>query len=284
MRNLFCLLVFISLTDRAAAQVKRSARNQERLNGGLSGGAATRGGNSGLSVSTPAREPAGNTVTRIVFMGPKKGWGFVKAGCPYYSPQGKNLGLLPGGTLFKYADVKASSRNPMLVSALRRGEAWEGTYLLDCTEVAAYEGDPDTVDPEIVKNLGAYFAVEGKIAERRAALDEVAFAANPAFKAARETRQAYQDSVAKAAEMATQARTLTGARKAKADEALRALKYEQVRLKAKADAAAAAYKAWKTAHPADPATFAKDVGLQALEQERAALRAKVANLIPPDTP
>jgi len=282
MRNLFFLLAFIFVADCAVAQVKRSTRNLERLNGGLSGGASARGGNSGLNVSTPAREPVADAVTKIVFMGPKKGWGFVKTGCPYYSLQGKNLGLLPGGTLFKYTDVKASSRNPMLVSVLRRGVAWEGPYLLDCTEVAAYEGDPDTVDPETVKNLGDYYLVEGKIAERKTALDEIAYAANPAFKTARETQQAYQTSVAKAAEMAEQSRALTGTRKAKSDEALRALKYEQVRLKSKADAAASAYKAWKTAHPADSDAYGKDAGLQALEQERLALRAKVAVLLPPD--
>lgn len=284
MRNLSFLLFFLCLTDHAIAQSKWPAKHQDRLNTGFSSGATSRGGNSGLTVSTPARGPAVDAVTRIVFMGPKQGWGFAKNGCPYFSAQGKSLGHLPGGMLFKYTDVKASSRNPMLVSVLRRNEMWEGPYLIDCTEVAAYEGDPDTLAPGLVKNLGAYFSVDGKISERKAALDEIAFAANPAFKTARDTRQAYQASIVKATEMNAQASTLTGARKAKADDDLRAFKYEQVRLKAKADASAAAYKAWKAARPVDTDIYAKDTDLQALEQERTALHSKLGDLVPPENP
>ena len=286
MKTLFILfLTTACLSCDAAAQIRRSPRNQDPFNTRMSSGNATaRNGNSGLGVSTTPKETVRDTVTRVVFMGPKKGWGFVKTGSPYYSPQGKNLGTLPGGTCFKYSDVKASSKNPMLVSVVKRGEAWEGPYLLDCTETASFEGDPATVDPEIVKNLGAYFTLSGKIAERKAALAEKASLANPCYAAARETRQAYQASIAKAAKMDEEARTLTGARKMKADEALRAFMYEQVRLKAKADTAAAACKAWNKAHPADPATLAADPDLQALEKERKAVRVTVATLIPADEP
>ena len=286
MKTFFILfLTTAGLTYDAAAQIRRSPRNQAPFSTRMSAENATaRNGNSGLGVSTPPKETVRDTVTRVVFMGPKKGWGFVKTESPYYSPQGKNLGTLPGGTCFKYSAVKASSKNPMLVSVVKRGEAWEGPYLLDCTETAAFEGDPATVDPEIVKNLDAYFTLTGKIAERKAALAEQVALANPCYAAARETQQAYQASIAKAAKMAEEAHALTGARKMKADEALRAFMYEQVRLKAKADAAAAAYKAWNKAHPSDPATLAADPDLQALEKERKAVRVTVATLIPADEP
>ncbi|MDD4017000.1 MAG: hypothetical protein PHV28_03550 [Kiritimatiellae bacterium] len=286
MKTLFILfLTTAGLTCDAAAQIRRSPRNQAPFNTRMSAGNATaRNGNSSLGVPTAPKETARDTVTRVVFMGPKKGWGFVKAESPYYSPQGKNLGTLPGGTCFKYSDVKASSKNPMLVSVIKRGEAWEGPYLLDCTETASFEGDPAKVYPEIVRNLGTYFTLSGKIAERKEALAEQASLANPCYATARATRQAYQESVAKAAKMAEEARTLTGARKLKADEALRAYMYEQVRLKAKADTAAAACKAWDKVHPADPAQLAADPGLQALEKERQAVRVTVATLIPADEP
>lgn len=286
MKTFFILfLTTAGLTCDAAAQIRRSPRNQDPFSARMSAGNTTaRNGNSGLGVSTAPKETVRDTVTRVVFMGPKKGWGFVKAESPYYSPQGKNLGTLPGGTCFKYSDVKASSKNPMLVSVVKRGEAWEGPYLLDCTETASFEGNPATVNPEIVKNLGAYFTLSGKIVERKAALAEKASLANPCYATARATRQAYQASVDKAAKMTEEARTLTGARKLKADEALRAFMYEQVRLKAKADAAAAAFKTWDKAHPADPATLAADPDLQALEKERKAVRVTVATLIPDDEP
>ncbi len=263
------------------AEVKKSSRNLEPLSKSPGDGAAsTRSGNSGLNVSPAPREAAKDTVTKVTFLGPKKGWGFTQATSPCYSPQGKHAGALPGGTLFKYTAVKATSKNAMLVCTVKRGDAWEGPLLLDCTDVAAYEGDPDALDPETLHNLGAYFALKGKIADRKEALADEALASNPHFEAARQAQQAYQDSVTKAAAMEKQMNTLAGPSKAKADEALRALKYDQVRIKARADAEAADYKAWKTSHPADPAKLAADPQLQALEKELLEAQAKVAKLVP----
>ena len=52
------------------------------------------------------------------------------------------------------------------------------------------------------------------------------------------------------------------------------------RIKAKADQEAAAYKAWKDAHPADPAQLAADPQIKALEQELQKAKSKVAALVP----
>lgn len=282
MRLVFLVAALSVLAGTASAQVKKSSRNLEPLTKRPGGGSASaQSGNSGLNISTPPREAPKDTVTKVTFLGPKKGWGFVQATCPYYSPQGKHEGTLPGGTLFKYTDVKATSKNAMLVCTVNRRDAWEGPFLLDCTVVAAYEGAPETLNPETVANLGAYFSLKGKIADRKEALADEALALNPHFDSARQTQRAYKDSIAKAAEMEKQMNTLTGPNKAKADEALRAFKYEQVRIKAKADAEARTYKTWKEAHPIDPAKLAADPQLQALEQELLEAQAKVAKLVPP---
>ena len=280
-RALFPSVLLLSACA-ASAEVKASSRNLAPLAPRPGADrAAARSGNAGPSVAAPQSKTPSDTVTKVTFLGPTRGWGFVRETCPYYTPQGKREGTLPGGTLFKYTDVKASSKNALLACTVKRGEAWAGPFLLDCTTVAAYEGDPDTLDPDTLRNLEAYFTLTGKIIARREALADEALAANPHFEAARQAQQAYQDSIAKADEMEKQMNSLTGPRKAKADEALRALKYEQVRIKAKADDEARAYKTWKEAHPADPAKLAADPQLQALELELQATREKVAKLVPP---
>ena len=245
-----------------------------------SGTAAARGGNSESSISAPPREAVSGTVTNVAFLGPKSGWGFVQTTSPYYSPQGKNLGTLPGGTPFKYTDVKNSSKNAMLVSTVKRGKAWEGPYLLDCTDIVAYEGSPNTQDPQSIQNLAAYFTLKGKVADREAELEQRILTANPHYESARRAQQAYQDTIAKADVMEKQLNTLSGVHKAKADDALRALKYEQVRIKSKADLEAAAFKAWKVAHPADPSKRNADPQLRELEQALKDAKAKVEKLIP----
>jgi hypothetical protein len=230
--------------------------------------------------AAPAREPPAGTVTTFTFLGPKTGWGVVKATSPYYAPDGKRLGTLPGGTLFTYDGVKSTSKNAVLVSTVKRGKAWEGPYLLDCTDIAGYEGDPDALNPALVNSLAAYFTLNGKIADRKAALEEETSAANPHLEAARQAQQAYQASIGRAAEMERQMNAQTGLQREKTLDALRALKYEQARLKAKADQTAAACKAWKDANPPDPARLAADPQLRILEKEREAARAPVAALIP----
>lgn len=277
------LLLFAFISFAATAQVKRSSRNLEPLTK-KTPAADARSGTSATAGATPAQKSAQDdqdAVTRVTFIGPKKGWGFLQTASPHYSVEGKNLGPLSGGTLFTYSDVKTTSKNAVLVSRVKRGDAWEGPFLLDCTAVAAYEGTPETVDPQTVRKLADYFTLKGKIEDRKEALAEASAAANPHFESARQAQQAYQQSIEKAADMEQQMNALTGARKSKALEALRAYKYEQVRIKAKADQEALAYKTWKEAHPADPAKLAADPQLQALEQELRAAAAKIPHLIPP---
>lgn len=267
MKKTLSLFLTLTLCLGALAQTKASSRS----------------GNTGVGATIPKREASRETATRVTFLGPKTGWGFTKAGASFYSPDGKNLGTLPGGTLFKYSDVKSTSKNPVLVSSVKRETSWQGPYLIDCTDVAAYDGDPDTVDPDTVRNLQTYFRTTGQIAERQETLLGQQHAANPHYNSARQTQKAYLDSVEKAAAMEKQMNTLTGIRKTKALDELRALKYEQARIKAKADQEAAAYKRWKDAHPPDLTKLAADPLLKSLEAERQQAKAKVAPLLPPES-
>lgn len=264
----------------AEAQVRRSSRNLKPLRerqeqaGSLSG-------NSGLS-TTPAtpRQPATTTKTQVLYMGPKQGWGIMKKTAPYYTPQGKNLGTLPGGTVFRYNDVRSSERNSMLVSMIRRNTSWEGPFLLDCAMVAGYEGDPDSLDPQVVANLRQYFTISDSIELRRKELLEQTRSNVPELAAARKAHAAWQESIKKAAELEQQAQGLTGFRKTRANEELRKLKYEQVRLKAESDSKTAAYTAWKQANPLHEAALERDPKLLQLKQQLAECHVKVANLVP----
>ena len=271
----FPLIVACSLAACAAfAQVRKSSRNLQPL---------TKRPDAETPAPAPAaanQAPAEERATTFTFTGPKTGWGFVKETSPYYTPDGKNLGTLPGGTLFKYDGVRTTSKNAVLVSTVKRGETWEGPYLLDCTDIAGYEGDPDTLNPALVKRLETYFTLNGKVAERKAELEDEAATANPHFETARQTQQAYQASIKQAAELEKQMNAQTGTQREKTMDTLRSLKYEQSQLKTKADQSAAAYKAWKAKSPASAAKLAADPQFQALAKEREAARAPVASLIP----
>ncbi len=267
----------------AEAQVRRSARNLQPLTRRPdSSEAGVQSGHAGLAVSAPEKLKTDKSVARIAYLGPKSGWGVVKTTSPYYAPDGKRLGTLPGGTFFTYNGVKASSRNDVLVCTLRLGAAPEGPYLIDCSDIAGYEGTPSALDPELVRNVQRYFTLNGRVADRLSKLEEAAHARNPHFATARNAQQAYQASIEKAAAMERDMQTLTGARKSKALDALRTLKYEQTALKTQAERTATAYKAWKDAHPLDPSAFTSDPQLQSLRADREEARKPVADLIPAD--
>ncbi len=278
----FFFLFGIALT--ATAEIKSSSKNLKSL--------LEREAKSSEASSEPSehvRKSSDQNLetehkSRIVFMGPQKGWGFIKQTAVYYSPQGKNLGTLPAGTLFTYEAVKATSKNPMLLSMVQQNNAWQGPYLLDCTTTAAYDGSPDMIHRDVVSNLKTFFTLSGQIAARKEALKESVLSQNPLAIEARETLRKYQQSIEKASALEKESRTLTGLKKIKVDDELRALKYEQVRMKAKLDSAVAAYADWEKANPAITHKMEKDSVLQALVTQREAVRAKVANLIPTDTP
>lgn len=282
MNPLHLTLLTAFLTSAALSQVKPSSRNPVPLSKRSStktSSARSQNAETGIP-ATPKQTPERETVTRFSFIGPKTGWGFVKAPSSYYAPDGQNLGKLEGGTLFKYSDVKSTSRNAVLVATIKRGDIWEGPYLLDCTDIAAYDGDPDTISPEIIGNLHTYFTLTGKIMTRRETLAEQHHANNPYFLSAKQAQGTYLNSIEKAAALEKQAAALTGQRKVKVLDELRSLKYEQTRIKAKAEQEAAAYKRWKDAHPLNPSTLSADPQLQALESERRQAKSTVADLIP----
>jgi len=285
MKHFFKLSVGVGalflLGSSAYAEVKGSSRNLQPLTKKTDDSeASSRSGNTGLGIRTQPSEKPAETSTQVTFRGPKSGWGFVQISVPFYSPKGKNLGTLPSGTCFKYTDVETSATAALLVSTVKRGDAWEGPYLLGCRNLALFQGSPDALDPESLQNLTDYFALLGKIAERKASLAQASRTDNPHFESARRAQQAYQASIVKAGEMEKQLAALTGTRKTKADEELRALKYEQVRLKTTADREAADYNAWNEAHPGKAPQPAADSQLRELEQALQAAKAKVANLLP----
>ena len=226
----------------------------------------------------PAKNTSAETVPKVVFSGPQSGWGITKSATPYYSADGKRLGVLPGGTLLDYSSVKTSSKNMVLEAKVKQGGDWSGPFLLDCASLAIFEGKPDNIDPAILSDLTEFFSLKSKIAERKAEIEKTAHERSPHAESARRAQERYAESIRKATELNAKAEKQTGAARNKSHEQLRELKYEQVRLKADADKEAANLKAWKEANPLTPEAFRTDAQIVALEKQLAPLKAKIGAL------
>lgn len=221
------------------------------------------------------------TIKKVVFMGPKSGWGYLKVKAPYYSLKGKNLGKLPAGTLFTYDGTRPSKAATLLVAKIKNDEGqWDGPYLLDCRKIAGYSGTPDTIDPEVVKGLGEYFTVTGKIEEREEELKLNLHKKNPHYEAATAAQKKYRESLDKAAEMEAAMLSMTGTKRYGAQRRLAAYKYAQAKLKVQADEKMRSYRMWEKSHPIDAEMISSDPALQRLKVLQGELRGKFSDLIP----
>jgi len=220
-------------------------------------------------------------VERVVFLGPKTGWGFVKTESPYYSVEGKNLGALQAGTLFKYTDVKQTEKDDVLLAVLRDKSGWHGDYLLPCTGVAAYEGDPEKVDIQIVSDLRNFFLLKGELETYRNSVLENEYRKNPYFEDYRRAAEAYNASVNQARQMEEESAGLSGIQKTQAYEKLREIKYKQEKLLADMRQIGERYREWKELNPIKPELL-EDDRTRTLRQRMEQIKVRVADLIPPD--
>ena len=284
MRLLICLLMvtfFIAGNTVHAQTTRLSNPTQNRLNN--SGTTSLRAGKAGMNTAAPqATEKVSETgvITKMVFDGPPTGWGVVKANTPCYSLEGKRAGNAPSGSVFTYSSVKNSSKNMVLEVKVEQDGAWQGPFFIDIADVIIFSGTPESMPKELLSDLKTYFSVTEKIAQRKQTLEEAEYTKNPHYESAKLTHEKYAASMKTAEELNAKAEKQTGMTKSKTLDQMRALKYEQTKLKADADKEAAAYKAWKDANPVPPEKLAADKELAALEQQLQELTPKVAAVLP----
>lgn len=286
--------IAVLFTLQGSAATRRSSRNLKPLTGQIherqpkirgahyEKGKKTEKTESPESLREDAPSEKGNkTVTRTLFLGPKTGWGFLKIRGSYFTPEGKNLGKLPAGTLFKYKGTKNTPESTVLISTIRRPDGrWDGPFLLDCRDIATYEGDLATIDPVTIENLEKYFSLSGKIRELKEEIKNKALRKNPYYLSMQAMQKAFQTSVEKAAQLEKEMLETTGKIRSRLEDKLRALKYEQIKIKAKQAAMLQAYRAWEAANPFDIGLLKNDPQLNDWQRELDTARAPVKDLIP----
>jgi len=271
---LILLILLVLLVTGKSHAVRSSSRNLKTLQ--------QREAELATRVQTAEQVPnrSEESRERIKFLGPRKGWGLVSRRCSYYSAQGEHLGELQAATLFKYSDIKSTSRNDMLLATLRDSSGWHGTYLLPCTEVAAYSGTLESVDIKIVADLRDYFQLRGEYDTLRDETLGREYRHNPFFEAYQESAQAYHASVDQAIELEKRVAQLQGIRKNSVLNELRELKYEQTRLEAELRSVRTQYRKWKDEHPVDLEKL--ETGrMRGIRVEMEQIRKRLADLIPP---
>lgn len=275
-------MVVVFLSSSLFAQVRSGTfRPATQRMGGGGGASATLGkfGVKETSRNTPT-ETDGTQITKVRFTGPDNGWGIVKTPSTYYSTEGKHLGELPGGVLFSYVAVKPTSKSLVLYGKIKRTEQWEGPFLLDYEGLTIFSGELEKMPPSVVEPLVAYFTVSDRITQRKKAIEEAEYSKNPYYASAKSAMDRYDATRLHADELQAKSEKLKGLSRSKVLDELRALKYEQNKVKMVLDRENANYKIWKESHPIPASKYTMDGELQRLQAEYDQLQVAVRKFLP----
>ncbi|MBO4287539.1 MAG: hypothetical protein J5985_05165 [Kiritimatiellae bacterium] len=211
---------------------------------------------------------------------------------PHYTPQGKNLGKLSAGRVFTYDGVRNGEGDRFFYVVTFRDPpapgAPLGPYLLDSACTALYGGKLEDARPALVERLSAYFAARGAAEARRAELAAKRLDAqkerNPHYRAARESRRRYNESIEEAARLEKEMNRSQGRRREALMDELRELKYRQQGLKSKMDGDTRAYQEWNGANVGDvikEEELQRDEVYREHDRKRRELEPLLKGLLPP---
>lgn len=259
------LIVFLVLAAIAAEAARPSPRNFKSLRSRQEQASGFSSNAAGISVDRPRTEQeavaaalpfasaADRTVRKVVFQGPKQGWGVTRRKVSLYNDSGKKIASAPAGRLFTYSNVREGKNSSYLISVFaeppQEGAA-NGLYLVDCTQVAAYEGESwKNVSPILVEKLVAYFNLLGSIDARKKAVALENDSGNPHKEECDAAVGKYRQSIQRATELEKKMNETTGLRRSKIQDELRTLKYEQAQLRLAAQNARRKAEAWRDSSP-----------------------------------
>jgi len=232
------------------------------------------------AVKTPSPAKTEKPAAEPVFNGPKSGWGVVSKSSSLYTEAGENIGKVPAGALFTYSGVKHATGCFVLVAKIKgKADKWEGPFLIQSPDVVFFSGEQTEMPEQLIANIQNYYTLLGKIEARKEELELENQSKNPHFESAKLWQKRYVDSIAAAGELEAKSNTLKGGAKSKAVDLLRALKYEQSRVKIMADKEAASYKAWKEQNPTPAAVINADPTLQSLQKQLKEAKEKIKDVL-----
>jgi hypothetical protein len=232
------------------------------------------------AVKAPPPPAKDKTSPEPVFKGPKSGWGIVNKSSSFYTLEGDNIGKLTAGTLFTFDGVKHATGCFVLIAKIKsQANKWEGPFLVQSPDVVFFSGALSDMSETLVADIQNYYTIQGKIERRKEEIEVEGQSKNPHLESAKLWQKRYADSIATASDLEAKSNTLKGAAKSKAVDELRALKYEQSRIKVMADKEAANYKAWKDQNPTPASVVDADPALKALQAELKEAKAKIKDVI-----
>lgn len=176
-------------------------------------------------------------------------WGITYQKTTYYNGKGAYQGLMTAGTLLNCLKGKlTSSKGELLECQPDSAITTNSPIFIARKDAHFFTGDYNKLVAKQLEMLKDYYQLNGKISDRRKKLLDDGATLNPHFLASRAAYVALTENIEEASALQKKLATATDSKKMALDEALRALKIKETKLKATFDEEQKKFVEWKKAH------------------------------------
>ena len=207
-------------------------------------------------------------------------WAILIQRTAHYSKSGKNLGMLPAGTVGEVIKTTTSSDGDVAVCLIEQKGQWKGPILIGVANLVMFEGPLTAVPADTLSLLHHYYTLKERIDARTATIQQAITAANPHAAAFNRATDAVNEFVIRAKKMTVAFKATTGPARSDLLDQLKRMKFEQVRLNAELSQAEARMKEWNANNPTSPAHAAPDPELSGWLAELRRLEPRKKAIIP----
>lgn len=210
--------------------------------------------------------------------GEKPGWGVTHQRTTYYTLEGARVGTVEGGVLLEFRGTRTSSKGAMVECVLFEHGTPSAPLLVGVKDVFLFTGSHTKLSPRQAADLQAYYALNGKIANRKNELLQVAAAKNPFFAEYNAAHKALMAHIERAQELAARRDKATELEKTRIEDQLREMKVAETQLRAAYDAKHLKFRTWKQDHANELGKPEDDAFVKQWSGQMAELRPRIPGL------
>jgi hypothetical protein len=214
----------------------------------------------------------------LVQRGEKAGWGVTRQQASYYMLDGARAGTVDGGALLDFQGSHSSSKGNMVECRLHAAGIPAKPLLVSAADVHLFTGDYRKLSANQLADLKAYYALSGKIAQRKKELLQISAQKNPFFETYQAKYKILMAHVDKAKALTTQRDKAIESERLRIEDKLREMKVSENRLRQEYQDFHQRFKTWKEQHAGEIPQPEKDPSIQQWTRQRAALAPRVPGL------
>lgn len=236
--------------------------------------AATRADNT----SSEEMPPALNSIY-LAQRGEKPGWGVTHQRTVFYTLEGVRAGSVEGGVLLDFRGTHSSSKGGMVECVLYEHGSPSAPLLVGVKDVFLFTGSFTKLSARQREAVQTYYALSGKIANRKTELLQASAVKNPFFDTYQSAHKALMAHIDRAQTLVKQREQTTAEQdKVRLADELREMKVMETRLRAEYDAIHLKFRKWKQEHAAEIAQPERDPSIKQWTKQKTDLIAQMPGL------